>query len=153
MLAVIHALLSMHAGQVACGASTPLHASLNPTYVTCARCRQLLAPMLSAPDADTPAGSDMPEKTVLAAVRAAASGAGYVCYHTWNSQHSEPGFPDVVLARPGAPLWCLELKTARGKLTREQAIWQQALTHATGVQYAVLRPQGLQAFITRLREE
>jgi len=43
-------------------------------------------------------------------------------YHTWNSLHSNRGWPDLVLAKPPMILF-VELKTDKGKLTPDQAKW------------------------------
>lgn len=56
---------------------------------------------------------------------------GWLAYHTWNSQHSQAGFPDVVAlgVRNGWALLVLaELKTERGTVSLAQRAWLQALT-------------------------
>jgi hypothetical protein len=60
-------------------------------------------------------------------------------YWTWNSIHSPAGFPDLCLCRPPRPLF-LELKSSRGKLTRPQMAWLDALKLVPGIQAAVIRP-------------
>jgi hypothetical protein len=52
----------------------------------------------------------------------------------------DPGWPDVVLARAGAPLWVVELKAQRGQLTDDQRRWIDTLRQATGVRAEVWRP-------------
>jgi hypothetical protein len=47
-------------------------------------------------------------------------------YHTRNSKGSHAGFPDLVLLRPPRLIFA-ELKTERGKLTRAQEDWLEAL--------------------------
>ena len=59
-------------------------------------------------------------------------------YHTWNSQHSAAGFPDLVLVRPPRVLF-VELKSEVGKLTPAQANWIAALRDCP-VEVAVIRP-------------
>ncbi len=39
---------------------------------------------------------------------------GWRCYHTWDSQHSEGGFPDIIAIR-GPQLLALEIKGAKAK--------------------------------------
>ena len=54
--------------------------------------------------------------------------------HVWvTPMQGDPGFPDLVLARPDpkAPRLILaELKTERGRLTAAQQVWQEALGDA-----------------------
>ena len=52
---------------------------------------------------------------------------GWLCYHTHDSRRSEPGFPDLVLAKNGAVLFA-EVKTDTGRLTNDQIAWLLA-TH------------------------
>ncbi len=56
---------------------------------------------------------------------------GWLEYHTHDSRHSTPGFPDLVFVR-GAVLLFAELKVAGRKLTAEQAKWV-ALLEAAGL--------------------
>jgi hypothetical protein len=46
-------------------------------------------------------------------------------YHTFDSRRSNSGFPDLVLVRDRIVF--AELKSSRGRLTREQARWIAAL--------------------------
>lgn len=48
-------------------------------------------------------------------------------YHTWNSERSEPGFPDLVLVR-GSELVFAELKAQNGRVSQEQLNWNLGLT-------------------------
>ena len=43
-------------------------------------------------------------------------------YHTWNSIHSPPGFPDLILLKEGR-LVVAELKVGKNNLTAEQYFW------------------------------
>ena len=92
---------------------------------------------------------DTPEKTLLAQVRRLAQSAGFIVYHTHRSDKSEPGFPDLVLAKPGKPgepgrLLFVELKSAKGKLTYDQHIWLDVLRHTLpGIEVEVWRPADL----------
>lgn len=72
---------------------------------------------------------------------------GFRVYHTWNSQHSAAGFPDLTLARlnptkrgVSTDVIFLECKTERGRLTEAQADWLLVLNAAPGVTARVVRP-------------
>lgn len=54
---------------------------------------------------------------------------GWKVYHTHDSRRSEPGFPDLVLAR-GERVLFAELKNIGGKATPEQLKWLCALHEA-----------------------
>ena len=97
---------------------------------------------------DTQTGG-MTEDTLLAHVRALAKQYGYLCYHTYSSKRSEPGYPDLCLARPASAtspgrLLFAELKTQTGKVTQEQAIWLDILRHTIpGLEAYTWRPADL----------
>ena len=78
------------------------------------------------------------EKRFLAQVRWYARLRGWRTYHTLTSKGSEPGFPDLVLARDGV-LLIAELKTDTGRLTPEQAAWLSSF-RACGIAASVWRP-------------
>ena len=63
---------------------------------------------------------------------------GWLCYHTYDSRRSEPGFPDLVLVRDKVVMF-RELKTDKGRLTTAQKHWGDKLTES-GSDYAVWRP-------------
>lgn len=65
---------------------------------------------------------------------------GYCAYHTFDSRRSAPGFPDIILAKPGKTLLCIELKTLTGKVTREQWQWLDVLHATKGIRAEVWRP-------------
>lgn len=52
-------------------------------------------------------------------------------YHTFNSQRSEPGFPDLVLVRDGCLIFA-ELKRQHAKPSPAQRDWIQALSLVAG---------------------
>lgn len=83
----------------------------------------------------------MTEAELLANVRALARQLGWKSYHTHDSRRSEPGFPDLVLARPGRVL-VRELKSERGYLTKPQLAWIGLLCSA-GVDVGTWRPRDL----------
>lgn len=57
---------------------------------------------------------------------------GYRLYHTFRSDHSPKGFPDLVLCNGGC-LILAECKTAKGKLTPDQEGWLSDLREVGGV--------------------
>ena len=63
---------------------------------------------------------------------------GWKIWWVHDSRHSPKGWPDLILARP-PKLLALEVKSARGRLTREQ---DETLTWlaACGIEAAVVRP-------------
>jgi len=63
---------------------------------------------------------------------------GWKFYHTWQSIHSAPGFPDYVFVRDGEVMY-VELKTEKGKLTPAQLTWRDLLV-AARQEYYVWRP-------------
>lgn len=69
----------------------------------------------------------MTEKQLQQAVVACARLLGWRVYHTYDSRRSEPGFPDLCMARNGFVIFA-ELKTAAGKLRPGQRDWLLDLT-------------------------
>lgn len=65
------------------------------------------------------------EKEFQAQVVEYAKLNGWLVYHTYDSRHSEPGFPDMVMTREEAAI-VVELKAVRGKLTADQEKWLSA---------------------------
>jgi len=83
----------------------------------------------------------MTEKDLLEQCRGAAKVLGLLLYHTYRSDRSEPGFPDlVIVGRRGVLI--RELKTQRGTVTPAQQTWLNALDDA-GVDADVWRPMSL----------
>lgn len=76
---------------------------------------------------------------------------GWRCFHPFDSRRSEPGWPDLVLARPAtAEILFVELKSERGKVTAEQGWWLAAL-ETCGCTVHVWRPSHAEQVITALR--
>ncbi len=73
---------------------------------------------------------------------------GWWTYHTHNSLRSEPGWPDLVLLRPGEFV-VAELKREDGKVTAAQGRVLELLESA-GVEVHVWRPSDEPAVFARL---
>ena len=69
------------------------------------------------------------EKQLQEAVRRLAKLLGWLCYHTFDSRRSEPGFPDLVLCKRER-LMFRELKVGGRRPTERQQQWLDALTAA-----------------------
>jgi len=85
----------------------------------------------------------MTEAQLLASVLKLAHLFRWEPYHTHDSRRSYPGFPDLVLAKPGRPVIYAELKDGDGVVTEDQEKWL-ALLRATPSQVFVWRPDDLQ---------
>jgi hypothetical protein len=96
---------------------------------------------LGVPQVTTPAlAPDAPEAALLAKVRALATQYGWLVYHPWRSDNSEPGYPDVTLAKPGRLIFA-ELKSATGKPTHRQEVWHEVLRQTLpGLEVYLWRP-------------
>lgn len=90
------------------------------------------------------------EREFLQQVRDLGRLCGWLCYHTHNSRHSEPGFTDIVMVRPPSVLFA-ELKTDRGRVTPAQRTWLEALEQCPGVEAYVWRPGDWPAIVERLQ--
>jgi len=60
------------------------------------------------------------EKAFMDTILQAAELYGWWTYHTHDSRRSTAGFPDLVLIKPPCVMF-LEVKSERGRLSREQA--------------------------------
>ena len=78
------------------------------------------------------------EKAFQAQIVQLALLTGWKVYHTHDSRRSEPGFPDLVLVRPRQVIF-LEVKTAKGRISKAQEEWMQLL-RTTGNIAAIVRP-------------
>ena len=90
----------------------------------------------------------MSEKEFQRAVVDLARMYGWLCYHTYDSRRSEPGFPDLTLAR-GGRLLLAELKTEKGRLSAAQKAWASELP---ACQYRLWRPSDLDAIVAELSQ-
>lgn len=75
---------------------------------------------------------------------------GWRVYHTFDARRSEPGFPDLVIAQRNRPLWLVELKSLRGRVTPAQWSWIDTLRTATGVRSEVWRPDDWERIVAIL---
>lgn len=71
-------------------------------------------------------------------------------YHTHDSRRSPAGYPDLTLCR-GSRLAYAELKTAKGRLTREQQEWLTALSEVPNVEAYCWRPSDWDEIVRLLR--
>lgn len=92
-------------------------------------------------------GRPLTEAQFEVQVKGLAKLYGYLYYHTWNSIHSAPGFPDCVLVKAPRVIFA-ELKSARGVLSDDQQRWIEALSACPGYEVFVWRPEDLE----RVRE-
>lgn len=51
----------------------------------------------------------------------------WLCYHTFNSRRSTPGYPDLTLVSPSGRVVWAELKTENGKPSGAQLMWLDRL--------------------------
>ncbi len=70
------------------------------------------------------------ERYFQAQVLALARQLGYMVYHTYDSRRSEPGFPDLVMVKPGCPVLYRELKAEKGRTSEAQHRWLHSLIEA-----------------------
>ena len=84
-----------------------------------------------------PAGLRQTEKDFQAAVVEYARLNGWLCYHTYDSRRSEPGFPDIVAVRERSVF--IELKSEIGRLSIDQDKWLTRLEKA-GAEVHVWKP-------------
>lgn len=171
-----HALRTLDGDGPLCGArESHLVASLLPTLVTCPDCQKRLMHVEAPGSSQEPrsvqqvpmeegeakrvlvdargAHPRVSEKMFLEQIRQVAREAGYLMYHPHRSEHSEAGWPDLVLAKPGKPLILSELKSAKGRLTRAQRQWLEVLAQTEGVVVCVWRPADLERIRHVLTQE
>jgi hypothetical protein len=78
---------------------------------------------------------------------------GWFIYHTYDSRRSQPGWPDLVLARPTTgELIFVELKTDVGRLSPAQRSWLRVLEDCNQ-EVHVWRPRDFEAVHARLKRQ
>ena len=81
----------------------------------------------------------MTEKQFMRNVIDLARILGFAVYHTHDSRRSQGGWPDLVLLKDGRMI-AAELKSERGRVTREQQAWLDGLGTIAGVESYLWRP-------------
>jgi hypothetical protein len=110
-----------------------------------------LDPTLTAPGC--PGGAAMPEKALLAQIRGLAKAHSWLTYHVFDARRSEEGYPDLTLVKPGRLIFA-ELKSEKGKLSHEQAVWLDMLRHSIpGIEVYCWRPRDLPTIAARLAQK
>lgn len=89
----------------------------------CPRCQSVF-------DIKTDITEVITETAFMTMIRRRAMAKHWMVYHTRDSRGSDPGFPDLVLAKPGRPPIYLEVKRAGGRVSREQTAWLEALPNS-----------------------
>lgn len=82
------------------------------------------------------------EEELQATVRELAEAYGWTVFWTWQSKHSPPGEFDLRMVRPPRYL-CVELKTEKGRLSKEQAETLLLLQGCPAIEVYVWRPSDL----------
>ena len=80
---------------------------------------------------------------------------GWARYHTFRSQYSPAGFPDLTLTRDGELIFA-ELKSPKKWPTEDQWCWlydlQEVAERAENVEVWLLHPEDFDMFVDRLRQ-
>ena len=93
----------------------------------------------------------MKEAELQATILDAAALFGWIVQHNADSRRAPAGWPDLVLGHPDrheVVIW--ELKTAKGRVSKEQAQWLTVLAES-GYEARVIRPDDLDYAIDRLQ--
>ena len=109
------------------------------------------APKVQATPAELPKAlyRGVSEKDFQRDVVTAAKMLGWVVYHTFDSQRSEPGFPDLILSR-GERMLAWELKRESGMPTAAQREWLMAFSRV-GVRAEILWPSDMDKILEALK--
>ena len=90
------------------------------------------------------------EKAFQATIRQFAQLKGWADYCVWDSRHSPPGWPDLVLVRPPR-IVIAELKTETGRLSAAQRKTIALLLGCPGVETFLWRPSDWESIEEVLR--
>ena len=90
--------------------------------------------------------ASVPEEQFQKSVVDAAKRTGWLCYHTYRSDRSQAGFPDLVMVKPPRVIFA-ELKRQEGKPKPEQERWLETLGQCDGVEVYLWRPGDMDALV------
>ena len=105
--------------------------------------------MITADEAWAIEARSMSEREFQAKVVEHAKASGWLVYHTWNSQNSAAGFPDLVMVRRDGRLIFAELKREGKTTSAAQQQWIHQLTTA-GQEVYLWRPSDWDSIIETL---
>ena len=91
----------------------------------------------------------MTETTFLNWVVELAEAGGWLVYHTHDSRRSQPGFPDLTLAKNGRTIFA-ELKTEKGKVRPAQQVWLNELQKNEQLEVFLWRPSNIDEIVDKL---
>jgi hypothetical protein len=78
------------------------------------------------------------EQYIQASFETHARAAGWLVYHVHDARRSAPGWPDAFCVRNGRAV-AVELKSATGRVSRDQALWIAELDSVFGITAFVAR--------------
>jgi len=83
---------------------------------------------------------------------------GWMTYHPFDSRRSTSGYPDLTLLRPAlaerpARIIFAELKKQKGKVSKAQQVWLQALMSCTAVETYLWKPGDWDEIVEVLRRD
>ena len=93
---------------------------------------------------------DITEKELQATVRELAEAYGWTLFCTWQSKHSPAGEPDLRMVRPPRFIFA-ELKTERGRISKEQAETLLLLQRCPPIEAYLWRPSDLDEIVLILQ--
>ena len=79
-----------------------------------------------------------------------ATGMGWLFYHTYDSRRSTKGFPDLAMVREPRLVFA-ELKSHKGILSDDQALWLEKLGGVPAVETYLWRPTDWDDIVKVLR--
>jgi hypothetical protein len=88
--------------------------------------------------------SKITEKAFMALVIRYSQLRGWLCFHTYDSRRSQPGFPDLVLVGHERLIFA-ELKSEKGRLRKEQKAWLAELEKTDSTEVYVWRPSDFES--------